>query len=464
MKLNLPSEILKLFELFAKKGFEIYVVGGAVRDLLLGNEVNDWDFTTSATPGEILKILPKDAFYGNDFGTVMLPIVDLPSPVDITTFRTEHGYSDNRRPDKVLWGKTLEEDLVRRDFTINAMAIKKVSGTKNSKGAPKDFEIIDPHKGQQDLAKKIIRAVGDANERFAEDALRMLRAIRIAGELKFKIEKATLQAIQANVERIHNISKERVKDELFKILSGSRPYEGFLLLKESGLMDEILPELTKAFGVEQKSPSRHHKHDVGTHSLLALKFVAEINTDPVVRFATLIHDIGKPLTYKKLTTGVVTFYNHEVISARIAKNIAARLKFSNKETEKLWRLVRWHQFTVNENQTDKALRRFIVKVGLENVPDMLDLRTGDRLGGGATETSWRTEEFKKRLIDVQKQPFTVRDLKVTGNDVMKVCNLKPGPKIGEILADLFKEVENGTIPNDKDTQIKYLNETKQRLN
>jgi putative nucleotidyltransferase with HDIG domain len=247
-----------------------------------------------------------------------------------------------------------------------------------------------------------------------------------------------------------------VRDELLKTLASAYPYEGIVLFRESGLMQEIIPELEKTFGVEQASPGRHHIYDVGTHSLLALKFVAEKNTDPIVRLATLIHDVGKAQTYKKLKSGTITFYNHEVFSARIARRLADRLKFGKKQSEKLYKLVRWHQFTVDEHQTDAAIRRFIKKVGLENVEDMLDLRVGDRLGGGARETSWRLEEFKKRLIEVQKQPFTVHDLKITGNDVMKELNLKPGPKVGEILQKLFDEVVENQIPNEKNTLIARL--------
>jgi len=180
------------------------------------------------------------------------------------------------------------------------------------------------------------------------------------------------------------------------------------------------------------------------------------STDPLTRFATLIHDIGKPQTYKKLESGTITFYNHELVSTKIAQNIAERLKFSNKEKEKLIILVRWHQFTVDERQTDSAIRRFIRNVGLENIKDILDLRVADRLGGGARETSWRLEEFKRRLIEVQKQPFSIRDLKINGNDVMRILNLKPGPKVGEILEKLFEKVVAKEIPNEKETLLKSI--------
>ena len=448
MKLTLPPFVLEIIERMEKAGHEIYIVGGAVRDLITTRESDDWDFTTNASPEEILEVFP-DGFYDNKFGTVGVSHESSPNPYEITTYRTEHGYSDSRRPDKVEWGKSLKEDLQRRDFTINAIALNPKKG---------DVEVIDPFDGQKDLEKKIVRAVGEADQRFREDALRMMRAVRIAAELGFTIEEETFEGIKKNVSLINKIAKERIKDELFKIMASPNPYEGMLLFRNSGLMAEILPEMEKTFGVEQKSPGRHHIHDVGTHSMLSLKEVAKRNTDPLVRFATMIHDIGKPQTYKMLKNGTITFYNHEVVGASIAKNIAERLRFSRKETGKLIKFVRWHQFTVTEEQTDAAIRRFMRRVGKENVPDMLDLRVGDRLGGGARETSWRLEEFKERLIEVQKQPFTVHDLKIKGDDVMKEIGIKPGPKVGEILEKLFEEVVEKKLPNEREALLKKLKE------
>ena len=469
-KVEIPSKVKEIIETFDKAGYEIYLVGGAVRNIFMGKLVYDWDFTTDATPEQILKLF-DNAYYTNDFGMVGIPSdKEDERPYEITTFRTEYGYSDARRPDKVQWGKTLEEDLKRRDFTINAMALQLKAAEQNTKDKGQrnsslgfvvcTLRLIDIFDGQSDIKNKLIRAVGDPTERFSEDALRMLRALRIASELGFRIEENTFKAIQVNAASITKISKERVRDEIIKILKSTHPYDGILLLKNSLLMQEVLPEMEKTFGVEQKSPGRHHIYDVGTHSLFSFKYVSEKNSDPIVRLATLIHDIGKPQTYKKLDTGVITFYNHEIISAQIAKRIADRLRFSSKDKEKLYTLVRYHQFSVDERQTDSALRRFIRKVGLENIPDMLDLRIGDRLGGGARETSWRLEEFKKRLIEVQKQPFTVRDLKIDGNDVMKILGIAPGPEVGEVLQKLFDYVVEGKIANEKEILVERLKELK----
>ncbi len=444
LKLNVPDKVKEILDKFEDAGYEIYVVGGVVRDAMLDRPLTDWDFTTNATPEEILKIAGEDGFYDNKYGTVGIKNGE-ERPLEITTYRTEHGYSDSRHPDKVVWGKSLQEDLARRDFTINAMAL--TAG----------MEIIDPFGGQADVKDKLIRAVGDANARFNEDALRMMRAIRIGAQLGFTIEQATLQAIQAQASTIKQISAERIKDELFKLLTSDYPADGYKLLRGAGLGEQILPEMDSTFKVEQKSPGRHHTYDVGTHSLESLRFC--VSLDPVTRLATLIHDVGKVKTQRIYPDGRITFYNHEMESARIAENIATRLRFSNEEKDKFVRLVRWHQFTVNEDQTDSAIRRILKNVGLANMPDMLALRVADRLGGGARATSWRLEDFKKRLLDVQKQPFSIQDLKINGNDVMKMKKIKPGPMVGKYLEALFAEVEKG-LPNEKEALIEKLKELK----
>lgn len=448
MKIELPKSVIEILNKFNESGYEIYVVGGAVRDILMTKNVTDWDFTTNATPEEILEVIPDDlpagrqGFYDNDFGTVGYKVDEFEKPFEITTYRTEEGYSDARHPDKISWGKTLEEDLSRRDFTINSLAIGK------------DLNVIDLYDGQKDIENKLIRAVGDPNQRFSEDALRMMRAVRIASEIGFTIEDATFEAIKRNSVLINKIAKERVRGELFKLLASTYPYDGMIIFKNSGLMEIILPELEKCFGVEQKSPGRHHIYDVGTHLFMALKFCK--SEDVVTRFATLIHDIGKPQTMRKLPSGVITFYNHEMVSTRIAENIADRLRFSKHEKEKFTTLVRWHQFTVDENQTDSAIRRILKNVGLENMDEMLALRVADRLGGGARETSWRLEEFKLRLVEVQKQPFSIKDLKINGVDVMEKLNLKPGPEVGKILEKLFEDVVEKKVENERQILLDRL--------
>jgi len=446
MKFKIPPFVRKIISTFQKAGHEIYIVGGAVHDLLMKRVVTDWDFTTDATPEIVLGLFP-DGFYDNKFGTVGISHPSLEKPYEITTFRKEIGYTDRRHPDKIIWGKTIEEDLVRRDFTINAMALRPA---KRRSGQALNFTLIDPHGGQKDIKKKLIRAVGNPIKRFQEDALRMFRAVRIATQLGFTIEEKTFQAIKNNIDLIDHISAERIRDELLKLLSYPYAADGYMVLRNSGLAQKILPEVEQGFGVAQKSPGRHHLWDVGTHNVLSLKYCK--SEDPIVKLATLIHDVGKPLVVKKQKDGTITFYNHEVLGASIASNIGRRLRLSKKDQERLVTLVRWHQFTVDERQTDSAIRRFIRNVGKENLQDILDLRVGDRLGGGARETSWRLEKFKKRLAEVQKQPFSVRDLKINGHDVIKTLNIHPGPLVGRILNQLFKEV----VEDKKKNERKYL--------
>lgn len=434
IKSEIPKPIWDIFNTFTEKGFEIYLIGGGTRNLLLGKRVENPDFTTNATPEEIQKLLPE-SFYDNAFGTVGMKVDE--EVFEITTYRSESGYADKRHPDHISWGKTLEEDLSRREFTISAIAA--------GYNTEKDLELVDMYNGQEDLLKnKVIKAIGDPNERFSEDALRMIRAIRIAAQLSLQIEEKTLVAINKNAHLINQIANERIREEILKILSTEHPDEGFTLLLESGLLKEIFPELIKGYGLAQ---AKHHIYDVWTHSLMALKYCP--SPDPIVRLATLLHDVGKPVVYKGEGENR-TFYNHEVAGTTIVRNIADRLRFSKKDKERLILLVRWHQFTVDEHQTDSAIRRFIVNVGKENIQDMLDLRIGDRLGGGAKETSWRLEEFKQRIIEVQKQPFSTNDLKIDGNDIMEILKIGPGPKVGKILLELFNEVVEDQQKNTKE--------------
>ncbi len=441
LKLNVPAQVRQILDKFTKERFEIYIVGGVVRDALLGKELDDWDFTTNAHPEQILNLFPE-GFYDNKYGTVGIENQKGGPPYEITTFRTELGYSDSRHPDEVKWGQTLEEDLQRRDFTINAMALRP------------NLELIDLYGGEADLQAKLIRAVGNPTQRFAEDALRMLRAVRLAAQLGFSIETRTLAAIKAHAPLIAKMSAERIRDELLKLMGSSYPVDGYLMLRNCGLGAEILPEMEQTFGVAQQSPGRHHIYDVGTHSVESLRHCK--SNDPITRLATLIHDVGKVKTQKIYPDGRITFYNHEMESAKIASKIADRLRFSNAQTDKFGRLVRWHQFSVDERQTDSAIRRFIKNVGLENISDMLALRVGDRLGGGARETSWRLEKYKQRLLQVQKQPFSVSDLKIDGNDVMKIKKVTSGPLVGKYLVALFNEVVEKGLPNEKEILVERL--------
>lgn len=454
MSQSIPQEIIDIFKKFKEAGFEIYLVGGCVRNLLMEKKVEDWDFTTNATPDEILKLF-KNGFYDNVFGTVGIPNEKL-GIIEITTYRTEHGYVDRRRPKEVRWGKSIEEDLARRDFTINAIALRPAKGL--AQGKPSDVAIIDPFDGQDDIKKKLIRAVGNPDERFKEDALRLMRAIRFATQLSFTIEEKTWSAIVADAKLIEEISKERVRDELLKILVSDFPYEGLMLLRNAELLDHILPELIEGVDVSQVRPGRHHTADVFTHNLHALKFCP--SKDSIVRFATVLHDVGKPRVAGTDEQGLVIFHNHEIVGSKMVREICDRLHFSKKDREKIVTLVRWHMFSVDEHTTDAAIRRFIRRVGVANVKDMIDLRIGDRLGSGTTKAeSWRLKLFKKRIEEQLKPaPFSINDMAVDGNDVMRELNIKPGPKVGEILQKLFEEVDEDLSKNNREYLLKRIQE------
>lgn len=472
---KLPKEVLKVIQKIQTGGFEIYIVGGAVRDILMKKSVSDWDFATNAKPDEIQKIFPE-SFYDNRFGTVGIAAKYLGDSkseqvFEITTYRKESDYSDRRHPDKVLFAKTIEEDLARRDFTINAMALK-IIRVKSSELKKKNYLtldsidypllLVDPFDGQKDLKAKIVRAVGDPSRRFTEDALRLLRAVRFSTQLGFMIEPATFEAIKVNAPLIQKISGERIRDELLKILESSHSADGFWVLRNSGLLKENLPELENCFGIEQKSIGRHHIYDVGTHSVKSLE--ACPSKDPLVRFATLLHDIGKPATCGQDEKGTITFYNHEVVGAHLVKGIANRFAFSKKDRDRLVTLVRWHQFTVDEATTAAAVRRFIRRVGVENIGDMIDLRIGDRLGGGLKEaTSWRLRRFMKMIQEELHPPFAVRDLAVDGHNVMEILGIAPGPEVGKVLAELFEEIEEGKEKNDRNLLLKRLAQIKKSM-
>lgn len=437
VKIVLPEQVEELMNKFRDAGAEIYVVGGAVRDLLMGREVKDWDFTTNLTPEEMQKLFPKNSFYNNTYGTVSIVNRDK-SIFEVTTFRTEKDYGDFRHPDKVSWGKTLEQDTKRRDFTINALAL-------DTSGRLYDF-----HTGKDDLKNKIIRCVGEASKRFQEDALRMLRAIRITSQLKFVIEEKTFEAMVKNAGLLENIAGERIREELFLILTSDKPGDGIKMLRNAGLLAEIMPELLSGVEMRQKG---HHIYDVWNHSIETLNGCASAN--PITRLAALLHDVGKPVVVSG-EGEQRTFYNHDVVGARIAVRIGRRLRLSNDELDLLFRLVRWHMFTVTEMQTDKAVRRFIRNVTPEYIDEMIALRRGDRVGSGAKETSWRWERFKERIVEVQKQPFAVKDLKIDGYDVMQILGIKPGRKVGEVLDKIFAEVEEDAALNEREVLLEKI--------
>lgn len=452
MDINIPDRVKNLYLKLENAGYEVYLIGGCVRNLLMNLPITDWDLTTNATPEKIQEIFP-DSFCDNAFGTVGVKFEtgdDGKDYAEVTTYRTEKNYTDFRHPGEVKWGNSIEEDLSRRDFTMNAVALKL---SKN------DFVFVDPYDGKSDIELKLIRAVGNPDERFKEDSLRLLRAVRFSSQLKFNIEEKTFQAIKKDAHLIEHVSNERIRDELFKIFETEKAYDGMMLLDEIGILDVIFPELAKGKGISQSRPGRHHTTDVFTHNVLSLKECPSNN--PLVKFATFLHDVGKPYVASKDKDGFVIFYNHEVVGSKIAKEICERLRLSNKQKEKVYTLIRWHMFTVDEHITDSAIRRFIRRVSLDNVKDIIDLRIGDRLGGGTqTAESWRLRKFKERLEEQLHPPFSINDMAIDGNDIMKELNIKPGKKVGEILKELFNEADEDLSKNNREYLLKRLDDFK----
>ncbi|HHD92168.1 MAG TPA: HDIG domain-containing protein [Candidatus Portnoybacteria bacterium] len=441
--LSIPLEILRILAQLKKNGWDGFLVGGCVRDSLIGREPKDWDITTKAKPEEIQKIFP-DSFYDNQFGTVGIK-TEKNGVVEITTFRAEGKYTDQRHPDEISWAKTLKEDLARRDFTINALAIEiqNLDNLDLEKNADKELKIekikiVDLFGGQDDLKKRIIRAVGNPVKRFSEDALRMMRAIRLAIELNFKIDENTLEAIQKNSSLIKNIAQERIRDELVKILITPRAADGIDLLRRTSLLKFIIPELLLGYHVSQ---NLHHIYDVYTHNLKALEAATKKNYSLEIRLAALLHDIGKP----KVKNGKgknATFYNHQIVGAKMAWAILRRLKFSREITDKVVLLIRNHMFVYDVDQVKAAgVRRVVKKVGLENIQGLINLRICDRLGSGCPKAMpYKLRHFQYMVEKVSRDAISAKMLKINGEDIIRELKISPGPKIGSILDLLLAEV------------------------
>jgi putative nucleotidyltransferase with HDIG domain len=452
--MTIPKQVQFVIKELESKGFEAYIVGGCVRDFLIGKEADDWDITTNAKPEEIVKIFP-DSYLDNNFGTVrILPEDKKFKAIEITPFRIESKYTDKRRPDKIEWAKDIKQDLGRRDFTVNAMAMK------INQKAKQNFEIIDLFNGQKDLEDRVIRAVGDADDRFQEDALRLARAVRFVATLGdgWKIEAKTKKAIIKNAGLLNMVSKERIRDEFMKIVISARAGEGIEFLQEFGLLKYIIPELEQCRGVAQ---NKHHIYGVYEHLVRSLKYAAQKNYSKYVRLSSLFHDIGKPLT-KKGEGGNATFYNHEIVGARITARLMNRLRFSRKDIEKVVKLVRFHLFYYNVDEVGEAsVRRLIREVGVENMEELLQLRFCDRIGSGVPKAEpYKLRHLKYIIEKVGQDPISVKKLKVSGEDVMKVLEIKASPKVGAVLDILLGKVLNDPKNNTK----KFLQDEIKKLN
>ncbi len=432
------------------KGFEAFAVGGAVRDTLLKLEPKDWDVATSAKPEQIQEVFP-DHVYENQFGTVTVRTGevcknnnDIPE-VEVTTYRIDGGYSDGRHPDKVSFTKTLKEDLARRDFTVNAMAFN-VAG-----------DIHDPFEGKKDLDAKLIRAVGVPTERFQEDALRLMRAVRFAAQLGFGIEEKTLEAITKEADSLKNISKERIRDEFVKTIMTKHAGDGIRLFASTNLLKQFLPELIECIGVDQ---NHHHIFTVFEHLVKSLEYAVKKDYSLEVRIAALFHDIGKPRS-KNGKGSNATFYNHEHIGAKMVKTIMKRLRFSSKVAEKVYLLVRYHQFYYDaEEVTASSVRRLVKNVGLENTEELLQVREADRIGSGVPKAvPYKLRHLKFMIEQVSTDPISPKMLAVRGDVLMKELSIKPGPHLGLIINSLLADV----LEHPKHNTREYLLDLSKKL-
>ncbi|MCU0652636.1 MAG: CCA tRNA nucleotidyltransferase [Candidatus Pacebacteria bacterium] len=449
---KIPPEVKFAIEEMQKSGFKAYIVGGCVRDLLAGNRPSDWDLATDASPDQIQCVFP-DNFCDNKFGTVTARIrekdaldADRYFEIEITPYRIESKYTDKRHPDSVEWADNINDDLSRRDFTVNAIALSYI---KEGKTGRLKTETIDLFGGKKDLEDKLIRAVRDPGERFLEDALRMMRAVRFSITLGpgWRIEGATEAAIVANAKWLKEVSEERIRDEFEKIIKSKRPAEGVEILRKLGLLERIMPELAECYGIGQ---NKHHLYDVYTHLLKSLDYAAKQDFNFYVRMASLLHDIGKPKS--KAGDGPdSTFYNHEMIGAKIARKMLARMKFSRKDADKIVHLVRYHLFYYNVGEVGEAsVRRLVRNVGQENLEDLLQVRMADRIGSGCPKAEpYKLRHLRYLMEKTSQDPITARMIKVNGNDIIKILNIQPGPKIGQILNVLLAQVLDDPAKNDR---------------
>lgn len=422
-RFTIPPALREFARVFERAGKAAWLVGGAVRNMVLHRPVNDWDVATDARAEDVARMFPRVVPTGIKHGTVTVLWKGL--SIETTTFRVDGNYGDGRRPDKVAYTSDILEDLKRRDFTMNSLAYNLSTG-----------ELLDPHDGRRDLAAGIIRAIGDPVARFSEDGLRPLRAVRFASQLLYKIEDATLAAIPECMDNFRKVSAERVRDELIKILLSSRPSYGLRLLEDTGLLSAILPELSKCRGVEQKG---QHAFDVLDHSLLACDGApARIE----LRLAALLHDIGKPESRAVGPDGVATFYRHEALSARDAHAALRRLKFPNNVTDAVVHLIRHHMFAYDDAWTDAAVRRFLSRTGPENLEDLLALRLADAYGTAGVPPDPRVvEPLRRRARDLirEEQALSLKDLKIDGNALAEL-GIPRGPAMGRVLKELLETV------------------------
>jgi len=420
----IPEYVQDVLDRLDNEGYDAFIVGGCVRDLFLGRSPKDWDVATNAKPEAVTKAFERTVPTGVEHGTVTVLVKQ--QAIEVTTYRVEGEYTDHRRPDSVDFTADIHQDLARRDLTINAMAL-------NKQGA-----LIDFFDGLSDIKKKLLRAVGDPLERFEEDALRMLRVVRFAAELGFSIDTRTFKAAEELAPLIERISWERIRDELTKALMSPRPSYAAELMRETGLLKYIIPELIEGVGCDQ---NKHHKYTVWEHNLIALE-----NAQPNLglRLAALLHDVAKPRCLTEVD-GERHFFDHEHEGARMARVILKRLRYPKSVIDRVTHLIRYHMaLHYDPSMKDSAIRRLISRVGLSHMPDLLELRRVDRLASGMKKgpVSKGTLKLLNRIdrVIAADAAFSVKDLAVDGNDVMEIAGIAPSPEVGKILSWLLEEV------------------------
>ena len=441
---KIDSNAIDICVRLARAGHKGWIVGGCVRDLLLGKTVSDWDVATDARPDEVMKLFPRVVPTGIEHGTVTVVIKG--TPYEVTTLRGDAAYSDGRRPDAVVFVDDIASDLARRDFTINAMAIDPLAPA-----------LIDLWDGQKDLAERVLRAVGEPMERFAEDGLRVLRAARFAATLECAIESKTLAAISPNLPTYRKVSAERIRDEWVKTMKARSPSRAFEVMRTTGILEATLPELLESVGCEQ---NRYHAFDVWTHSMVCLD---ACEGDPPLRIAALLHDLGKPRTRARSEeTGDYTFYRHETVGAEMARAALTRLRFSNEECERITLLVQNHLVCYSDEWTDKAVRKFMRRVTRERIVDLYALNRADILAKGKDVTAELAglERLKARVAGVleAKDALSVKELKVNGTDVMRELGIPPSRRVGQILEGLLEKVVEDPRLNERDALLSLIRE------
>ena len=438
----IPRHVRTLAAHLAGRGITVYPVGGAVRDLLLRRQPKEWDLAAATEPGRVMDALPKAIPTGIKHGTVTALWEG--HAIEITSFRSEApgSYKDGRHPERVTFGVTLEEDLSRRDFTINAMAIDLVTGV-----------LIDPFNGRADLQRRVIRCVGKPALRFAEDGLRLMRAVRFAAFLGFAIHRATRQAIPLALPVFKRVSAERIRDEMLKMLCAARPSRGIELMRRTGILTMVIPELIDGFGMKQ---NRWHHRDVYHH---ALKTMDETRETPLLRLAALLHDIAKPRCIGGEEPDH-TFYGHDREGSVLARHILTRLKFSRAETDFVASLIANHMFSYSPDWKDGTVRRFVARVGKASVPDILELQRADIVARGThVKSSLRSLELLRRRIGkLSRASMAIKasDLAVDGRDVMRLLKIPPGPRVGTVLGCLLERVIDDPALNRRRTLLDLI--------